>query len=273
MAAPNYTYTITNGNAADGSQVMQNFNDILNGVTDGTKDLSINALTCAGAVTFNGNVTLGNASGDDVTITGSLAASVPVKTQYSFDIGSATAGLRSIYFGSSDGAARGTRLIGGTVSADRTVTLPTSAGTLALTFASSQVVCDSPNGHGSTNTRIRRFTNATTTGTDITYADSATNGASFTINTAGVYVITYTDNYTAGFTNHGISLNSANLTTSVQSLSASERLIMTSSPSANVFGSVSICVRLAASDVIRPHTAGQNDLTASTGQFRIVRIV
>ncbi len=67
MAAPSYTYTLTNGTTADASQVQQNFTDIRNGVTDSTKDLSISALTCAGSVTFNGNVTLGNASGDDIT--------------------------------------------------------------------------------------------------------------------------------------------------------------------------------------------------------------
>ena len=78
---------------------MQNFNDILNGVSDGTKDLSINALTLAGALTANGNVTLGNASGDDLTVTASLASSIPIKTNNSYDIGSATLGLRKLYLG------------------------------------------------------------------------------------------------------------------------------------------------------------------------------
>jgi hypothetical protein len=60
MAAPSLTYSLTNGSTADASQVMQNFNDLLNGITDGTKDLSISALTCAGTASLNGHVNLGN---------------------------------------------------------------------------------------------------------------------------------------------------------------------------------------------------------------------
>jgi hypothetical protein len=99
MPAPSLTYTLSNGSTADASQVMQNFNDIINGLTDGTKDLSISALTCAGNVSFQGNTTLGNASGDDVTFTGSLASTIPIKTTNSYDIGSSTKGLRVAYFG------------------------------------------------------------------------------------------------------------------------------------------------------------------------------
>jgi hypothetical protein len=109
MPAPSYTYTHTNGTTADASQVMQNFNDILNGVTDGTKDLSISALTCAGTATFNGSVAVGNASADDFTVTASLASTIPVKTDSSFDIGSTSLRLRRIYadamYGVVDGVA------------------------------------------------------------------------------------------------------------------------------------------------------------------------
>ncbi len=99
MSSPSYTYTLTNGNTADASQVTQNFNDILNGVTDGTKDLNINALTVAGTATLNGAINLGNAAGDDITITGSLASSLAIKTNNAFDIGAATLGLRKLYLG------------------------------------------------------------------------------------------------------------------------------------------------------------------------------
>lgn len=70
MANPSVTYTFSNGTAADASEVNTNFSDIINALTDGTKSLSIDALTVAGAATFNGNVTLGNASGDTITVTG-----------------------------------------------------------------------------------------------------------------------------------------------------------------------------------------------------------
>ncbi len=97
MPAPSYTYTLTNSTTADATQVMQNFNDILNGISDSTKDVSINALTCAGTATLNGAVNLGNASTDDITITGSLASSLPIKTTNTYPIGSSTLLLSNIF--------------------------------------------------------------------------------------------------------------------------------------------------------------------------------
>ncbi len=126
MAAPSLTYTLTNGQTADASQVMQNFNDILNGITDGTKDLSISALTCAGAATLNGHVTLGNSSADDITVTGSLASSIPIKTTNTYNIGSSTLGLAGVYLGANS---QTVRLVGsGSMASTWTMTLPTSAG-------------------------------------------------------------------------------------------------------------------------------------------------
>jgi hypothetical protein len=129
MANPAVTYTFANSTVADATQVNQNFTDLINGMTDGTKDFSISALTCAGTATLNGNVNLGNASGDDLTITASLASTISIKTTNSYDIGSATLGLRSIYFGSSGGAFS-TRVIGGAAASSYTLTLPTTGGTI-----------------------------------------------------------------------------------------------------------------------------------------------
>jgi hypothetical protein len=103
MANISVSNTFVNGTTADATQVNQNFTDIINGTSDGTKDLSISALTCAGNVSMNGNVTLGNASGDDVTVTGSLASNLPIKTDGSYDIGSTSLGLDIAYFGDGGG--------------------------------------------------------------------------------------------------------------------------------------------------------------------------
>lgn len=127
MASPAVTYTFTNGTASDATAVNQNFTDIINGITDGTKDLSINALTAAGNVSISGNTTLGNASGDDVTITGSLASTINIKTTNSYNIGSATLGLASIYFGANSQTVR--ILPSSSMSATWTLTLPVTAGT------------------------------------------------------------------------------------------------------------------------------------------------
>lgn len=45
-------------------------------------------LSVAGAATLNGNVTLGNATSDDITVTGRLASSVLPKTTNVYDLGS-----------------------------------------------------------------------------------------------------------------------------------------------------------------------------------------
>lgn len=110
------------------------------------------------------------------------------------------------------------------------------------------------NGYGSTNTAIRRFTTTmTNTGTAITYADSATAGASFTINSDGVYEINYSDVGNNSGPYFGISVNSAQLTTGIQSIAIANRLVMTSVPIALALVPVTRIVRLAAGDVIRPH--------------------
>lgn len=68
MAIPSVTYTFTNSTVADATEVNTNFNNIISSLTDGTSDHSISTLTLAGALTANGNVTLGNASGDTMTV-------------------------------------------------------------------------------------------------------------------------------------------------------------------------------------------------------------
>jgi hypothetical protein len=128
MPSPSVTYTFVNGTAADASQVNTNFTDLINGATDGTKDYSINALTCAGTATLNGNVNLGNSSADDLTITASLASTLSIKTTNSFDIGSSTLGLKALYFGANS---QTVNLKGSaSMSATWTMTLPVTAGTV-----------------------------------------------------------------------------------------------------------------------------------------------
>lgn len=128
------------------------------------------------------------------------------------------------------------------------------------------------NGHGSTNTKIRRFTTAVTnTGTAITYADSAANGASFTINTEGLYSITYTDRGSS-VENLGISVNSSQLTTGIATITAANRLAATSISVANTYASVSIVTKLAVNDVVRPHDEGSLNGTDAMCRFTIRRI-
>ncbi len=129
MAFISVSYTFTNGTTADAVEVNQNFADIIAGTLDGTKTFNIAALTVSGAATFNGAVALGNSQSDDITISGSIASSIPIKTTFTYDIGTASLGLRYLFFGSADSAARSTKIAGATIAADWTMTLPTGAGT------------------------------------------------------------------------------------------------------------------------------------------------
>ena len=142
---------------------------------------------------------------------------------------------------------------------------------IAVPFPQSMVRVTGANGFGSTNTVIKRYsTTVTNQGSDITYADSATLGASFTINTTSVYGIAIT--VTGTTTNFGgISLNSTQLTTSISSITAANRLVSSSSYLGNVF-SASVTVYLTAGDVIRPHCDTTATSTAALENFTITRV-
>jgi len=133
MASPAVTYTFVNATTISHAEVNQNFTDIINGITDGTKDLSISALTCAGTATLNGNINLGNASGDDLTITASLASTIAIKTNNTYNIGAATLGLAGVYYGAP--SSRSTRITANqSLSASHTMVLPNGNAAAADSF-------------------------------------------------------------------------------------------------------------------------------------------
>jgi len=120
------------------------------------------------------------------------------------------------------------------------------------------------NGHGSTNTSVRRFTTTSeSTGTSITYADSATLGASFTINATGVYSVYYQD---VGQFTHVIARNNTSTAVTDQS-----KIIAASATSGASTKSVSATIKLTAGDVVRAISSGSTDTTGAV-QFSIRRI-
>jgi hypothetical protein len=161
------------------------------------------------------------------------------------------------------------------VAGTTTITMPAVTGTMVvLPTTVSMVQLYTSNGQGSTNTAIRRFTNTiTNTGTDITYADSATLGASFTINTNGIYAINYGDQFN-GAGQVGISLNSAQGTTSVGSITDTNRIAYAITSAANSNSMVSATLYLPSGSVIRPHVtnATGNGAVPATSTFLIVRV-
>jgi len=162
------------------------------------------------------------------------------------------------------------------VAGTTTITMPAVTGTMTVLSATQSMIrVNTSNGFGSTNTAIRRFTNTTSSqGSDITYADSATLGNTFTINTTGVYAISYTDGTgTAGGAAFGISLNSTQLTTNIADITVADRLAYSDSSAANYQINSSWTGYLTSGSVIRAH--GTNT-TATSGparvQFTIVRV-
>lgn len=161
------------------------------------------------------------------------------------------------------------------VAGSTTITVPATTGTMVvLPTTPSMVRLNTANGYGSTNTAIRRFTNAVVNqGSDITYADSAANGASFTINTAGIYAITYGDSSSTTTSWNGLSLNSAQLTTAITSITISTVLSIAYSGGANGGGVTQWTGYLAVGDVVRPHTASVTvGSVANTCNFTIIKI-
>lgn len=130
------------------------------------------------------------------------------------------------------------------------------------------------NGFGSTNTTCRRFTTTVSAvGSDITYADSAANGATFTINTAGLYEIVYFDTYNFAGGEACITKNSAALTSPPSGQTAANVLAWGPSGFASVPAFVSVVASLAASDVIRAQTPTYvNGSTALNSGFSIRRV-
>jgi hypothetical protein len=181
---------LTNGTTADASQVQQNFNDLLNGITDGSKDLSIAALTASGAATLNGHVTLGSASNDDLTFNGSLASTIPIKTTNTYSIGSATLGLAGAYFGT--GSTQTARIVAAASFAGAlTYTLLERAQTFTglKTFDGGVLLKGVTSGVGVATSYVGEFVSSQVSGGTTTAADTWTATTGSISLTAGIWLI------------------------------------------------------------------------------------
>lgn len=136
----------------------------------------------------------------------------------------------------------------------------------------SEVTVDSGNGNGSTATKIRRFSNIRkNVGTDITYADSATAGATFTINTSGIYSVNYHDNYSSGVAALAITVNDSATTDWSPPTYAQGVRAISAAPS-GYWGQVSWTGHLSAGDIVRAHNNGNVDNSGVGCMFTITRI-
>ena len=192
-----------------------------------------------------------------------------------FDALSPMTSSGDIIYGGASGT--GTRLAKG--SDGQVLTLASGVPSWAAAAGGSAPDCylrlSGGNGYGSTNNKIRRFSNTVASnGTDFTYADSATNGMSITINVAGVYAITYSDWRSGANGVHGLSCNSNQLTTAIDGgITDAHHLVMTYDLGSLGSNSCSYTGRFAVNDVIRAHTDGTTaDTATSRVKFIITRV-
>lgn len=122
-------------------------------------------------------------------------------------------------------------------------------------------------GHGTTNTKIRRYTTLSeNTGGFVTFSDDAANGSLFTVDISGTYIIKCGDTL-AGTQNFGISKNSAQLTTAIESITLADRLAMGVTGGASLCGECIAIVYLSAGDLIRGHNGTTVCTDTSAGAY------
>jgi len=167
---------------------------------------------------------------------------------------------------------------GRTVIADKLVMTPDSNSGLINPAPEFYLKVHAGNGHGSTDTKIRRFSsidaNYNNPGTAITYAESAANGSTFTINEDGIYDLSYNDGTNATLSDMGITVNSFELSTSISSVSGGN-IVATSASGEGTgsFGNIAASRQFSAGDVIRAHTDGTPDRTLNSQvQFTITQV-
>ncbi len=147
----------------------------------------------------------------------------------------------------------------------------TSAAAAATTPSTlSQLILNTGNGFGSTNTAIRRYGAVESlAGLGFSYEDSAVDGMALTILAPGIWQFSCQDALAGGSTEIGISLNSAELTTNVNAILLANRLGFMTSAGAGLTGNVSAAVYCRANDVIRAHGDGTADAT-TTARFSAI---
>lgn len=129
MAFISVSYTFVNATTASATEVNANFTDIINGTSDGTKDLNVASITGT-SLNISNNCTLGSSSGDDLTVNASLATSIPIKTTRTYDIGSADLGLRILYLGGNSTHTIAFQAPSSGMAADYSLNLPPTAPTV-----------------------------------------------------------------------------------------------------------------------------------------------
>lgn len=142
----------------------------------------------------------------------------------------------------------------------------------------SSVRLDTANGYGSTATKIRRFSNVRENiGSDILYTDDAATGTSFTVRSAGIYNISYSDSGNAAG-QIGLTLNSANLSANISTLNGNANNEVLAIQDRATTASTNYTVNcswqgyLNVNDIVRPHSDGLAPSNVNGVKFTISKV-
>ena len=140
----------------------------------------------------------------------------------------------------------------------------------------SEIHLDAGNGHGSSSTYIRRYSNARrNTGTPyMTINQSSTTGDNITVNVTGIYAINVQDVRTANAGQFGISVNTSTPTTNIGSMTYAQgfRASAGSESGAVIPACAAITLVLTAGDIIRGHTDSLVDGASTETVLQVVLI-
>ena len=172
-----YTGATNSSEVFSGTRINATFGNI---TAEGTLGVT-GTTTLAGATVLNGAVTLGNATGDDIVVTGRIASHVVPKTNDTYDLGTSALRYRELFLSGST-----INLGGATISSDGTGTI-TIAATGAVLPTGSKVGSDNitvAGDDGQIKRTVPLFTQAGGLGT------AAVN---FTMKASGVSELLFTD--------------------------------------------------------------------------------
>ena len=100
MAYPSVPNSFTDGETIDAGRHNENYAAIVNGLSDGTKDINVGSCTMAGNLTVAGNTVLGDSSGDTVSFSGTLATDIMPTADATYSLGSASYSWKKVVVGS-----------------------------------------------------------------------------------------------------------------------------------------------------------------------------
>lgn len=140
----------------------------------------------------------------------------------------------------------------------------------------SEIYLENGNGHGSTNTKVRKYSNTRrSVGTDLTLnsGSAATDGHSITVNTAGIYAACFGDGRSGSNEPFGITVNDSVLSTNVSSMSYSQGLrVFDENATTSQSSNACFIGYFAVNDVIRVKDHGNGDYTNQESYFFVTEI-